>query len=68
MKRFVAEVFISLMLVATSADLLDLYFSGAWYDPNRFIEVSELAMLALFIVMSLSYFVWRIRQEMHNAL
>lgn len=38
------------ILVVLSADLLYLYYSGAWYDPYAFIEISEIVLLYLFSI------------------
>jgi len=60
-KRFILEILLAVMLVVTSADLLYLYFDGAWYDPNRGIEVSELVCLGILICLGIYYLVYRIR-------
>ena len=39
--------------VAMAIDLLLLYVWGGWYDPNRFIEITELVVLAILILASL---------------
>lgn len=38
------------ILVVLSADILYLYYSGAWYDPIILIEISEVALLYLFSI------------------
>jgi len=38
------------VLVVLSADILYLYYSGAWYDPNILIEISEVVLLYLFTI------------------
>jgi len=60
-KKFIIEILIAIMLVVTSGDLLYLYFDGAWYDPNRGIEISEVVCLCIFICLGLFYLVHRIR-------
>ena len=38
------------VLVVLSADILYLYYSGAWYDPYILIEISEVVLLYLFTI------------------
>lgn len=62
---FFGKLFIGMsgraMLSALSLDLLYLYFSGGWCEPNRVVLYSELVLLSLFsiagIVWSISYFI-----------
>ena len=46
----IIDVFLMGILVVLSADLLYLYYSGAWYDPYAFIEISEIVLLYLFSI------------------
>ena len=62
MIRFVVEITLVLMLAVTSADILYLYYRGAWYDPVKAIEVVEIVLMYAFIIASLIYVVWRIRR------
>ena len=64
--RIVVELLITMMLVVTVADLLYLYYRGVWYDPNKAIEVAEVALLYIFMAGGLSYFVWRVRAELRR--
>ena len=49
---------ISLWLFVMSADLLYLYNAGGWYDPIRWIEISEVVLLSAIGLFSLGYFVF----------
>jgi len=42
------NLIVSVFLMVLSADLLRLYFTGAWYDPNLYIETAEI--ICLFIL------------------
>ena len=46
----IIDVFLMGVLVVLAADLLYLYYSGAWYDPYAFIEISEIVLLYLFTI------------------
>ena len=59
--RFVIELLLSLMLMVTSGDLLYLYFDGAWYDPNKVVEVSEVVCLIALVCFGAYYFVYKVR-------
>lgn len=59
--RMAFELFLFLALAATSADLLYLYACRKWHDPNQVIETCELAMLTLFILLSIGWSAWRYR-------
>jgi hypothetical protein len=43
---------------ALSADLLYLYFDGAWTDPNNLIRLSELSFLFIFALGGILYMIW----------
>lgn len=44
----------TLLLLILSADLLYLYYSGFWYDPNPIIELTEVAILWIITICSAS--------------
>jgi len=44
------EFIISIFLVVLAGDLLYLYYSGAWWDPKRWIEKTEVICLYAFVV------------------
>ena len=43
--KHLIEIITDTLLIILPADLLYLYFMGAWYDPIRAIEVTELVIL-----------------------
>ena len=45
------------MVMALAADLLYLYFVGAWYDPNPLIEWAEVIVLFFLAIGGLVLFV-----------
>ncbi len=65
--RFAIEIFIALMLVVTSSDILYLYYSGGWKEPIMLIRWSELVCLYTFIVIGLSYCVWRVQKKIREV-
>jgi len=46
--RFSQRLFFPLITSVLSGDLLYLYFKGCWYDPTKWIEITE--VVALFII------------------
>lgn len=60
--RGVAGMLLRLALLVLSADLIYLYWAGAWYDPNRVIEVSELVVLSVLCVAGLVWTILRYLQ------
>jgi len=62
MFRLIVELLIALLLVVFAGDILYLYYSGAWCEPIKIIEVSELVFFYASIVLGLSYFSWRFRR------
>lgn len=44
-KEILVECCTDLLIVVLSADLLYLYFAGAWYEPIRLLRVLELVLL-----------------------
>jgi len=59
--RATVELLTAMLLVVLAGDLLYLYYIGAWYDPNKIIEISEVVLLYALIVLGVGYFIWRIR-------
>ena len=49
----VVNALISICLVVLSLDLIFLYQAGQWYDPNSFIETTELTALALLALLGM---------------
>lgn len=50
----VLDFFLMLMLAATSADLLYLYYNNAWYDPNIVIEIIEVVLTFVFLILAMT--------------
>ena len=50
------------ILVVLSADVLYLYYSGAWYDPYVFIEISEIVLLYSFSLIGIVRIVYKLRE------
>ena len=45
--------FTGAIITVLSGDILYLYYAGAWVEPIRFIEISELVMLYSFVVLGI---------------
>ena len=43
-------------------DLLYLYFAGSWYDPIKWIEITEVSLLIIISAVSLTTLIIKIRQ------
>jgi len=62
LSKFVS-LFVPLCMSVLAGWLLWLYFEGAWYDPNKVVEVVEvilLSVLVLFGVVLACFRAWRI--------
>jgi hypothetical protein len=46
----VMDALLMAFLVVLSLDILYLYYRGAWYDPYKFIEISEVVLLYAFSI------------------
>lgn len=53
MKTPILDITLMWISAVLAGDLLYLYFVNAWYDPNQFIEKSELVLLVSFILLTL---------------
>jgi hypothetical protein len=53
-KWFVIHMFFYGAVLALAGNELYLYYSGAWYDPKKFIEYTEVVMLYLMCFGSLA--------------
>ena len=64
-ERYILEVILDMglivFLVVCAADLLYLYSIGRWYDLNKVIEYSEVAMLVVFVVAGTVRLVYKFR-------
>jgi hypothetical protein len=54
------------MTIFLSGDLLYLYYDGSWYDPNQFIEYTEVIMLWGFIIIFTIWTIFYITKEAKN--
>jgi hypothetical protein len=67
MKRSVFKGMLELLLAGLPAvlalDLLYLYFAGSWYDPIRWIELTEVAVLVIVSLVYLGVFVVKISRQ-----
>lgn len=52
MKAHITDIFLIAISIVLACDLIYLYFAGAWHDPNKFIEYSEVALLFIYIVIA----------------
>ena len=48
------------MAVVLAGNLLQLYFAGAWYDPIKWIEVSELVLLFMIMLAGIAKIICRL--------
>ena len=60
MKFFV--IWLLLVNVVLSGDLLYLYYAGRWYDPIKFVEISEVVILYLIGASSLISAIYLIKR------
>ena len=58
----IMDAFLMAFLVILSLDILYLYYSGAWYDPYKFIEISEVVLLYAFSVIGTIRIIFKIRE------
>ena len=57
----IVDVILMGILVVLSADILYLYYSGAWYDPYTLIEISEVVLLYVFLAVGTIRIVYKLR-------
>lgn len=55
-------IFLLLITAVLSGDLLYLYYAGAWYDPIKVVEISEIVSLRLICASSLIVAIYLIRK------
>ncbi len=55
--RLAIKIGMPLLVTGSSVDLLYLYSIGAWYDPNKIIEYTEVALMVFFALLGLFIFV-----------
>jgi hypothetical protein len=65
MKRSIFRRTFELLLAGLPAvlalDLLYLYFSGSWYDPIRWIELTEVVVLGILSLVYLGVFIFKMK-------
>jgi hypothetical protein len=70
MKRSIFKGTLELLLAGLPAvlalDLLYLYFAGSWYDPIRWIELTEVAVLAVMSLVYLGFFIFKIMERVRQ--
>ena len=68
--KYILSIGKTLLLLILSADLLYLYYSGSWHDPNPIIELAEVAILWTIAICSASAtlitFVRGVKQDGEN--
>ena len=47
------ELIAGLLIAGLSSDILYLYYAGGWYDPAKWIEVSEIILLYCLVLAGL---------------
>ena len=50
MKEYLMQLWLSLLLVVLSGDVLYLYYAGGWVEPTQVILVTEITLLYVFII------------------
>jgi len=62
LKWKILDLVIMAVFVILSLDILYLYYSGAWYDPYKFIEISEVLLLYAFSILGIVRIVLKLRE------
>ena len=62
LKWKILDLVIMAVFVILSLDILYLYYSGAWYDPYKFIEISEVLLLYAFSILGIVRIVIKLRE------
>jgi ABC-type polysaccharide/polyol phosphate export permease len=62
------ELLLAGLPAVLALDLLYLYFVGSWYDPVKWIELTEVVVLAVVSLVYLGFFISKImeRFRQHN--
>ena len=67
MKRSIYKGVLEMLLAGLPAilalDLLYLYFAGSWYDPIRWIELTEVVALIIMSLVYLGLFIFKISRQ-----
>ena len=56
------DLFLMAIFVILSLDILYLYYCGAWYDPYKIIEISEVLLLYTFSIIGIVRIVIKLRE------
>lgn len=62
-KRLAINLLEDMLLIVLAGDLLYLYYAGAWYDPVRWIELTEVVLLYLIVAFGLVRFHFHFRRR-----
>lgn len=62
----ILDLFLMAVFVIFSLDILYLYYTGAWYDPYKFIEISEVFLLYAFSIMGIVRIILKLRELRRN--
>ena len=65
-RRLILNLLSDMLLLALAADLLYLYYAGAWYDPVLETEIAELVLLyiiACFAVLRAIFHVKEVKDD-----
>lgn len=57
----ILDLVLMAILVILSLDMLYLYYSGAWYDPYKIIEISEVLLLYAFCIIGIVRIILKLR-------
>ena len=66
--RLTFSLLTGVFLSVLAGDLLYLYYAGGWYDPIKFIEVSEIVILYLLFVWGIAWMVMKVRDSLNDKL
>ena len=62
----ILDLFLMAVFVIFSLDILYLYYTGAWYDPYKFIEISEVFLLYAFSIIGIVRIILKLRELRRN--
>jgi peptidoglycan biosynthesis protein MviN/MurJ (putative lipid II flippase) len=62
LKWKILDLVIMAVFVILSIDILYLYYNGAWYDPYRFIEISEVLLLYALSILGIIRIILKLRE------
>jgi len=62
LKWKILDLVLMAVFVILSLDILYLYYSGAWYDPYKAIEISEVLLLYAFSIIGIVRIILKLRE------